>query len=156
VKPVESRQGEYLISTDPARLDGAAVHVFLSKAYWCENIPRATLDRALANSLCFHLLHDKDGQVGLSRVVTDYATYAYLCDVYVLESHRGKGLARWMMEQVMAHPGLQDLRRFTLATRDAHGLYARFGFAAPKAPDRQMERHDPDVYRRLAALNGGD
>ncbi len=148
---VEARQDEYLISTDPARLDGAAVHAFLTKAYWCAGISRTLLDRALANSLCFGLYHRGREQVGLSRVVTDYSTFAYLCDVYVLESHRGKGLGHWMVECVMTHPDLQNLRRFTLATRDAHGIYAAFGFASPKAPERQMERHDPDVYKRLAA-----
>jgi len=150
-KIVEARQDEYLISTDPARLDGAAVHDFLTKAYWSAGISRALLDRALANSLCFGVYHRDREQVGLSRVVTDYSTFAYLCDVYVLEAHRGKGLGHWMVECVMTHPDLQNLRRFTLATRDAHGIYAAFGFAAPKAPERQMERHDPDVYKRLAA-----
>ena len=151
LRPLETRQGEYLISTDPARLDRAAVHAFLSNVYWCQGIPRAVLDKALANSLCFGLYHREREQVGLSRVVTDYATYAYLCDVYVLEAYRGKGLGHWMVECVMTHPELQDLRRFTLATRDAHAVYANFGFATPKAPERQMERHDPDVYKRLAA-----
>ena len=88
--------------------------------------------------------------MGLSRVVTDYTTYAYLCDVYVLEAHRGKGLGHWMVECVMTHPELQNLRRFTLATRDAHGIYATFGFTPLKAPERMMERHDPQVYKRLA------
>lgn len=153
---VEARQDEYLISTDPARLDGAAVHAFLTKAYWCAGISRSLLDRALANSLCFGLYYRDREQVGLSRVVTDYSTFAYLCDVYVLETHRGKGLGHWMVECIMTHPDLQNLRRFTLATRDAHGIYAAFGFASPKAPERQMERHDPDVYKRLAAeLEGG-
>jgi GNAT superfamily N-acetyltransferase len=148
---IETHQDEYLISTDPARLDTAAVHTFLTGVYWCAGISKPLVEKALANSLCFGLYHEDEGQVGLSRVVTDYATYAYLCDVYVLDSHRGKGLGHWMVECVMTHPDLQNLRRFTLATKDAHGVYAVFGFAAPKAPERQMERHDPDVYKRLAA-----
>ena len=148
---IETRQDDYLISTEPARLDAQAVHAFLSNVYWCAGISRPLLEKALANSLCFGLYHRDKEQVGLSRVVTDYATYAYLCDVYVLEAHRGKGLGHWMVECIMTHPDLQDLRRFTLATKDAHGVYAAFGFTAPKAPERQMERHDPDVYKRLAA-----
>jgi len=149
-KVIESRQDDYLMSTDPAKLDAEAVHAFLTTAYWCQGISLGLLKKALANSLCFGIYH-KGRQVGLSRVVTDYATYAYLCDVYVLEEHRGKGLGHWMVECVMTHPELQNLRRFTLATRDAHGIYAAFGFTSPKAPERQMERHDPDVYMRLAA-----
>lgn len=147
---VESRQDEYLMSTDPARLDPKAVHAFLTTAHWCTGISLPLVEKALANSLCFGIYHGKE-QVALSRVVTDYATFAYLCDVYVLEAHRGKGLGHWMVECVMTHPDLQNLRRFTLATKDAHGIYGAFGFTPPKAPERQMERHDPDVYKRLAA-----
>ena len=146
----ETRQGEYLISTDPGKLDPEAIHAFLKGAYWSVDIPFAVVQKALANSLCFGLYH-QGKQVGLSRVVTDHATYAYLCDVYVLESHRGKGLGHWMVECIMTHPELQDLRRFTLATRDAHGIYAAFGFTGLKAPERMMERHDPGVYQRMAA-----
>jgi GNAT superfamily N-acetyltransferase len=149
-KIIETRQDDYLMSTDPAKLDAEAVHAFLTNAYWCQGISLALLKKALANSLCFGIYH-QDKQVGLSRVVTDYATYAYLCDVYVLEEHRGKGLGHWMVECIMTHPELQNLRRFTLATRDAHGIYAAFGFSSPRAPERQMERHDPDVYKRMAA-----
>ena len=149
-KIIEVRQDEYLISTDPKRLQPARVHAYLETAYWCQGIPLGVLEKALANSLCFGLYHG-DEQVGLSRVVTDYSTYAYLCDVYVLEAHRGKGLGHWMVECVMTHPELQDLRRFTLATHDAHGIYASFGFTSLKAPDRMMERHDPQVYQRMAA-----
>lgn len=149
-KVYETRQENYLISTDPKKLDAEAIHAFLTTAYWSLNIPLTVVKKALANSLCFGLYHDGK-QVGLSRVVTDYATYAYLCDVYVLEAHRGKGLGHWMVECIMTHPELQNLRRFTLATRDAHGVYAAFGFTALKAPDRMMERHDPEVYQRMAA-----
>jgi len=150
-KIIETRQDDYLVSTDPARIDTTAVHAFLTTMYWCHGISKSLTEKALANSLCFGLYHQDKEQVGLSRVVTDYATYAYLCDVYVLEAHRGKGLGHWMVECIMTHPELQNLRRFTLATRDAHGIYAAFGFTPPKAPERQMERHDPDVYKRLAA-----
>jgi len=143
------QEREYSISTDPGRLDLDAIHAYLVRSYWCEGIPRQTLERAITNSLCFGLFHGND-QVGLARVVTDSATYAYLCDVYVLEAHRGKGLAKWLMECVMAHPGLQGLRRFTLATRDAHGLYRQFGFHELSKPESRMEILRPEVYRKPA------
>lgn len=131
-------KGPYSITTDPRKLDVDAIHAFLSRSFWAEGIPKATVSKALANSLCFGLF-DGESQIGLARVVTDRATYAYLCDVYVLESHRGRGLGKWLIETVMAHPELQGLRRFQLVTRDAHGLYRRHGFASPGDPDRQME-----------------
>jgi GNAT superfamily N-acetyltransferase len=142
-------RGEYSISTELSRLDLDAIHAYLARAYWCEGIPRQTVERAIANSLCFGLFHGKD-QVGLARVVTDSATYAYLCDVYVLEAHRGKGLSKRLMECVMAHPALQGLRRFTLATRDAHGLYRQFGFRELSKPESKMEILRSDVYRKPA------
>jgi GNAT superfamily N-acetyltransferase len=141
---------EYSISTDPARFDLNAIHSYLVRAYWCENIPRQTVERAIANSLCFGLFHGED-QVGLARVITDSATYAYLCDVYVLEDHRGKGLGKWLMECVMAHPALQGLRRFTLATRDAHRLYRQFGFRELSKPESMMEILRPDIYQKPAS-----
>jgi len=139
-------RGEYSISTDPSRLDLDAIHSYLVRAYWCEGIPRPTLERAIAHSLCFGLFHGKR-QVGLGRVITDSATYAYLCDVYVLEDHRGKGLGKWLMQCVMTHPTLQGLRRFSLATRDAHGLYRQFGFRQLNKPESQMEILLPEIYR---------
>ena len=135
----------YEITTDPARLDVAAIHAFLSEAYWSPGIPRAVIERAVTNSICFGALHD-GAQVGFARVVTDRATFAYLADVYVLQEHRGRGLARRIMQAVIGHPDLQGLRRMLLATRDAHGLYTRFGFKPLAAPDRMMEIHRPDVY----------
>jgi GNAT superfamily N-acetyltransferase len=143
------REG-YLISTDPARFDLDAIHAYLIRAYWSEGIPRQTMERAIANSLCFALLHGKN-QIGFARVVTDSATYAYLCDVYVLEDHRGKGLAKWLMEFVMGHPVLQGLRRFSLATRDAHGLYRQFGFREVSKPESQMEILQLDIYHSSAS-----
>ena len=136
----------YLISTDPAKFDLDAIHAYLVRAYWCEGIPRKTVERAVANSLCLALLHGK-AQIGFARVVTDSATFAYLCDVYVLEDYRGKGLSKWLMECVMGHPALQGLRRFILATRDAHGLYHQFGFRALNKPEVIMEILRPDIYR---------
>lgn len=135
----------YEITTDNSRFDIDAIHAFLTRAYWSTGIPRAVVARAVANSLCFGLLLGSE-QVGLARVVTDRATFAYLSDVYVLEEHRGKGLARRLMEAVVHHPDLLGLRRMLLATRDAHGLYAKYGFKPLAAPERLMVRDDPDVY----------
>lgn len=135
----------YRISSDPRDVDVAAVHAFLRTTYWSAGVPRAVIERAVANSLCFAVLCD-ESQVGFARVVTDKATFAYLADVYVLEPHRGKGLSRRLMEAVRAHPDLQGLRRMLLVTRDAHGLYSQFGFKPLSAPQRFMEIHVPDVY----------
>ena len=140
------KQNNLIVTTDPGRQDVDAIHAFLTHAYWCEGIPRETVERAVKHSLCFGLFDDA-AQVGLARVVTDSATFAYLCDVYVLESHRGHGLGKWLVECVMAHPQLQGLRRFNLATRDAHQLYARFGFQPLREPATQLERHKPDIYK---------
>jgi GNAT superfamily N-acetyltransferase len=138
-------QGPYSITTDPGKLDLDAIHAFLSRSFWAEGIPKETMARAMANSLCFGLF-DGPNQIGLARVVTDRATFAYLCDVYVLETHRGRGLGKWLIETVMAHPDLQGLRRFQLVTRDAHGLYSRHGFEAPGSPDRHMEIFRHGMY----------
>lgn len=135
----------YEISTDSARLDVDAIHAFLTRSYWSPGIPRATVARAIANSLCFGAFWQGQ-QVGFARVVTDRTTFAYLCDVYVLEAHRGHGLAKQLMDRVMKHPDLQGLRRMMLATRDAHGLYAQFGFTPLSAPDRIMEVLKPNIY----------
>ena len=141
----DQTKGRYRITTDPRKLDLDAIHGFLSRSFWAEGIPKATVAKAIANSLCFGLF-DGDDQVGFARVVTDRATYAYLCDVYVLEKHRGLGLGKWLIETVMAHPDLQGLRRFQLVTRDAHGLYSRHGFEAPISPDRHMEIFKHGMY----------
>ena len=145
----EWKKDSWVITTDPARQDVDAIHAYLTRAYWCEGIPREVVERAVRNSLCFGLF-DGAAQVGLARVVTDYATYAYLCDVYVLESHRGRGLGKWLIECVMTHPQLQGLRRFNLATRDAHALYAQFGFQPLRQPEVHMEKHKPDIYKTAA------
>jgi GNAT superfamily N-acetyltransferase len=170
----EHRRGEFMISTDPARLDLDVIHGFLSNCYWAKGIPREVVARSLEHSLCFgvydganeksprlakaarqgaprHGAPGKDGalaQVGFARVVSDYATVAYLGDVFVLESHRGRGLSKWMMECIVRHPALQNLRRWILLTRDAHRLYAQFGFTPVKAPERYMERHNSKVYEQ--------
>jgi GNAT superfamily N-acetyltransferase len=138
----------YEISTDPARLDIDAMHAYLTRSYWSPGIPRDIVERAARHSLCFGLYENTGGrQVGLARVVTDFATFAYLCDVYVLEEHRGKGLSKWLMREVMAHAALTGARRAMLGTRDAHALYARFGFRAPPDDGVLMQVLRPDMYR---------
>lgn len=142
----EVTRGDYVISTDPARLDVAAIHAFLTRSYWSPGIPQEIVARAIRGSLCFGVFH-RDSQVGFARVVTDQATFAYLCDVYILEGHRGQGIGKWLMEAVAAHPSLQGLRRFMLATRDAHGLYEQFGFRPIENPQKFMEIVRQDIYR---------
>lgn len=137
---------DYDISTDTSRLDLDAIHAALAQSHWSPGIPRETVARAIANSLCFGVFHE-GRQVGFARMITDRATFAYLADVYVAEAHRGKGVSRKLMGTIMAHPDLQGLRRMLLATRDAHGLYAKYGFTPLNTPARMMEKHAPDVYR---------
>ena len=126
-------------------MDVDVIHGYLTQSYWSPGIPRATVERAIANSLCWGVFHG-EAQVGFARVVTDRATFACLADVFILEAHRGKGLSKLLVQAVLAHPDLQGLRRFTLATRDAHGLYGRFGFKPLANPSRIMEIHDPNAY----------
>jgi GNAT superfamily N-acetyltransferase len=137
---------ELRISTEYADIDFDVVHRFLStQAYWCPGIPREVVERAAANSLCFSALLD-GRQVGYARVLGDRATFAYLADVFVLPEHRGQGISKRLMDTIMAHPELQKLRRFMLATSDAHALYAQYGFEPVARPDRFMERYKPDAY----------
>jgi GNAT superfamily N-acetyltransferase len=137
------RRGDYEISMDPARLDRGLVHDFLSKdAYWARGIPRPVVDRCIENSLCFGLYRGTE-QVGFARVVTDRAAIAYLGDVFIVPAHRGRGLGKWLVATVMAHPDLQGLRRFMLGTEDAHSLYERFGFRPLAHPERMMEIATP-------------
>jgi GNAT superfamily N-acetyltransferase len=143
---LEFRRGEFLVSTDPARLDLDVVHNFLTNCYWAKGIPRETVARSIEHSLCFGIYDGSSAQVGFARVVSDFATVAYLGDVFVLESHRGRGLSKFMMQCIMQHPALQGFRRWILLTRDAHGLYERFGFTPLKSADMYMELHRPDVY----------
>jgi len=126
-------------------MDLDAIHAYLTRSYWSEGISKELVSRAMAGSLCFGLF-DGGRQVGFARVVTDRATYAYLCDVYVLEEYQGRGLGTWMMRELMTHPDLQGLRRWALATRDAHGLYEKVGFAAPVNPAGLMEIARPGMY----------
>jgi len=143
---IEWKNAELLVSTVPAKLDTGAVHAYLTRSYWAEGISREVVERSLRHSLCFGL-YDANRQIGLARVISDYATFAYLADVYVLENYRGRGLAKWLMSCVLAHPQLQNLRKFVLVTRDAHELYRPFGFEAPKKPENYMELPKHDIYK---------
>jgi ribosomal protein S18 acetylase RimI-like enzyme len=139
--------GPYEISSDPARLDLAVIHGYLARSYWSPGIPREIVERAVRNSLCFGVYHRETGaQLAFTRVVTDHATFAYLCDVFVLEEHRGQGLGKAMMRAAMAHPALAGARRVMLATRDAHGLYRQYGFGDVLRNTNLMEIVRPDIY----------
>jgi GNAT superfamily N-acetyltransferase len=142
-------RGEYTLSSERADQQPERIQAYLARSYWAEGIPLSVVRRSIEGSLCFGIFA-KGEQVAFARVVTDSATFAYLGDVYVLEEHRDRGLAKWMMEEIIAHPQLQGLRRFTLATRDAHSLYARYGFAPLARPEAFMEIHKRDVYGRKA------
>jgi GNAT superfamily N-acetyltransferase len=142
-------QKEYRISTDPALLDTDLIHDYLSnRSYWAANIPKEVVERSIANSLCFGL-YWKDQQAGFARLVTDKATFAYLADVFILEEYRKKGLSKWLLTVIQAHPELQGLRRWMLATRDAHGLYEQFGWTVLDEDTRKrfMQRHNKNVYQ---------
>jgi GNAT superfamily N-acetyltransferase len=142
-----AHSGGYTISTDPALLDVPTIHRWLSEeSYWAQNIPLATVERAIANSLNFGLYAPDGRLAGFCRVVTDRATFALLCDVFVLPEHRGHGLSKWLVQQMLAHPDLQNLRRHLLATVDAHTLYQRFGYQPLGRPDRWLEIHKEIPY----------
>jgi len=143
---VESwERGDYLISTDRSRLDLELIHDFLSQtAYWAVGRQREVVQRSIENSLSFGI-YKGNNQVGFARVVTDYATFAWVADVFVLPEHRGRGLSKWLMEVILSHPELQGFRRWVLSTKDAHSLYARFGFIPLHRPERWMERPDPNM-----------
>ena len=143
----EWRRGRFTISTDPEKLDRAMIHEFLAGSYWAPGIPREIVDRSIEGALCFGL-YDDGRQVGFARAITDSATFAYLADVFVLESHRGQGLGTWLMEVILSHPRLQGLRRWMLVTRDAHGLYRKVGFRELAHPERIMEMTFPGIYER--------
>lgn len=144
----DSMTDSITITTDKLRLDVNLIHRFLSEeSYWAKGIPRATVERSIDNSLTFGVL-DGDQQVGFARVVSDFAVFAYIGDVFIVGSHRGRGLSKRLMEAIRAHPSLQGLRRWHLLTRDAHGLYAQSGFASLANPDRHMELVHPNPYGR--------
>src|ERR1700691_6409848 len=143
---IEYRRGEFAISTDRERLSLDVVHGFLTNCYWAKGIPREAVARSIKHALCFGIYDGEGAQVGFARVISDFATIAYVGDVFVLETHRGRGLGKWLMEGIVQHSALQNLRRWLLTTRDAHALYSQFGFPPVKAPERFMERHQPNVY----------
>ena len=143
----ELRRGDYTISTDPARLDVDVIHAFLREAYWSTGVTREIVERSIEHSLVFGVYRGRE-QVGFARVITDRAAIAYLGDVFILQEHRGHGLSKWLLEVILEHPDLQDLRRFFLATKDAHGLYEQFGFRALGDPSifMSIERSPSELY----------
>jgi len=143
------RQGEFEISTDPARVDREMTHAFLeNESYWAAGVPRDVFERSIAGSMVFGIYRGEE-QVGFARVVSDRATFAWIGDVFVRDEFRGQGLSKWLMETIVTHPDLQGLRRWMLATRDAHGLYQQYGFTELHDPTRFMERWDRDIYKRM-------
>ena len=145
----EVRRGELVGSDDPARMDAAEFHAFIARSYWAQGIPRETMQRAMANSLCVGVSREADRRLlGAARVIADRATYAYLCDVFVHEEWRGRGVGKLLMDTIVSHPDLQGLRRFCLLTRDAHGLYAQYGFSVCDNPGSYMEKVNREVYKR--------
>ncbi len=149
----ELRSNGFLFSSDPKRIDIDVVYGFLTNCYWAKGIPRETVARSIRHSLCFGVYRGGK-QVGFARVISDYSTYAYIGDVFILDEYRGQGLSKRLMEFIKSHPDLQGLRRWSLITRDAHGLYSKFGFTRLKSPGRHMEIHDPNVYKGKVVGSG--
>lgn len=146
MKAITIYQDQFCISTDNTKLDIDAIHAFLStKAYWCLNIPKERVAKAIEHSLCFGL-YDGPQQIGFGRVISDYSTIAYLGDVYILEPYRGKGLSKWLLDVIMQHHELQGLRRWILLTGDAHDLYRQYGWTELADPSKWMELHNRNVY----------
>ncbi|TAE57766.1 MAG: N-acetyltransferase [Bacteroidetes bacterium] len=142
-----STRGEFTLSTDPSQMDAVAIHDYLCHhSYWAKNIPFERVEKSIRNSLNFGIFHE-ERQIAYARIISDFSTIAYLGDVYVLEAYRGRGLSKWLMETLSAHPELQGLRRWLLGTRDAHELYAQYGWKPMASPERWMEKHNPEVYR---------
>ena len=136
---------DYRVTTNQSEMDVEAIHQYLTNSYWSAGLPLETLRKALQNSFCFAALKGNE-QIGFARLITDYTTFAYLADVYILEAHQGKGLSKMLLDEIFKHPKLDGLRRIMLATRDAHGLYEKFGFSKLSNPDIFMENWNPDVY----------
>ena len=140
---IETHKDNFTISTDPSRLDRNAINDMLSRSYWANGRPRETLERALDNSLVFGI-YDGNKQIGIARVVSDYAVFAYLCDVFIHEDYRAHGLGKWLIQTILEHPDLKDMRRWLLVTNDAHGLYEPFGFKTIEDPEHWMQ-----LFRRF-------
>ncbi|PSL46596.1 N-acetylglutamate synthase-like GNAT family acetyltransferase [Chitinophaga niastensis] len=148
METIEVKEGDYIISTDKSKLDEKAIHDFLAnESYWAQNIPLSVVKKSLEGSLCFGVFHE-DKQIGFARVITDGVAFAYLADVYMLVPYRGKGLSKFLMRTIMAHPHLQGLRRFMLVTADAHELYRQFGFTSVPNPEKIMQIHNPQAYTK--------
>ncbi|MGV3561285.1 GNAT family N-acetyltransferase [Larkinella arboricola] len=146
---MEVQRGSYTISTDPARLQFDVIHDFLAnQSYWATGISRETLQKQIDNSTLHFGLYDGDRQIGYAQVLTNYTSFAYLGNVFVLEEYRGQGLSKWLMATIMSHPDLQVTRRWLLATRDAHGLYRQFGFTELAKPETIMEKFDDSAIRQ--------
>lgn len=137
----ELRKDQYLISTDKTLLKKALIHEFLTKSYWAKGISQNIVEKTIENSLCFGVYKNIE-QVGYARIITDYTTFGYIADVFIIESHRKKGLSKWLMRAILDHPELQGFRRWMLATKDAHSLYEQFGFTSLKNPGQFMELHN--------------
>lgn len=142
----EFRKDQFLITTDPSRLDVSAIHAFLTRSWWAEGISKETVARGLPNSLCFGI-YDSQKQIGFGRVISDFATFAYLCDDYILEEYRGKGLGSWLMECILRHPDLQGLRRWMVIAQEPR-FYAKFGFKPLVAPEMNMEILNANVFQK--------
>ena len=149
------RRDPYSISTDPVLLDLQVIHSYLAQSYWSPGIPFNVVEKSIRHSLCFGVYFE-DEQVGFARVITDFTTFGYLADVFILKEHRGQGLGKWLVECVLDHPQLAGFRRWLLATKDAHGLYAQFGFRPLANPDRMMEISHPEVYQDIMAVPDGE
>jgi GNAT superfamily N-acetyltransferase len=139
----------FCISTERDQLDTDLIHMYLSESsYWARGVPREVVVRSIAGALCFGVYRQRQ-QVGFGRIITDYATFAYLSDVFVLDEYKGRGLGKWLVECMLAHPDVQGLRRWLLMTEDAHGLYQQYGFQPLRRPEQAMEIHNPDIYRQF-------
>ncbi|MDO6620912.1 GNAT family N-acetyltransferase [Shewanella sp. 10N.286.51.B2] len=138
----------YVISTDQNKLDISVIHGFISQSYWAKGVPITVLAKAIEHSLCFGVFTDQGEQVGFARLITDRATFAYLADVFITDQHRGNGLSKLLIEKVISHPDIQGLRRMMLATRDAHGLYAQYGFLPVDNPEILMQIWRPNIYQQ--------
>ena len=140
-------KNQFTITTDREKFDVEFIHSFLTRSYWAEGISKEVIKQSIEGALCFGLF-ENDKQIGFARMITDKVTFAYLADVFIIEEYRGRGLSKWLMEVIMSHPSLQGLRRMMLATKDAHGLYEKFGFTALNNVDRWMQIHDPNIYKQ--------
>ena len=145
VEVFEQRRPPFLISTDQRLFNLEKMHQMIAGSYWAKEMPRPLFEKSVKNSMCFGIF-DGNEQVGMARVISDYATFAYLSDVFIDPQSRGKGLSKWLVECILSHPELQGLRRFCLLTKDAHGLYRKFGFETPKEPQDYMEIKVPGIY----------